>query len=205
MQLYYSPTSPYVRKITVLIHEAGLQDRVERIAASGTPLEPGSLPLAENPLGKVPVLITPHGALYDSRVICRYLDDLAGVGAYPVSDALWQTLVLEATADGILDAALLMVYESRLRPEGLRFDPWLQAQWAKIARALDMLEAGWTGHLAGAHQGCANMGHIALGVALGYVDFRLGAREWRKGRPALAVWEAGFAGRPAMLATRPAG
>jgi glutathione S-transferase len=205
MQLYYSPTSPYVRKVAVLIEEAGLADRVERIASSGTPLAPGSLPLAENPLGKVPVLVTADGALYDSRVICRYLNDVAGAGAYPAGAALWRTLVLEATADGILDAALLMVYEGRLRPEELRYQPWIDAQWAKVARALDVLEADWKDHLSAAHDGCPNMGHIALGAALGYVDFRLGAMDWRAGRPALADWAAAFAARPAMVATVPVG
>lgn len=205
MQLYVSPTSPYVRKVTVLIHEAGLQDRIERIMASGTPLEPGSLPLAENPLGKVPTLVTAQGALYDSRVICRYLDDLAGAGAYPAGDALWRTLVLESTADGILDAALLMVYEGRLRPDHLRFQPWIDAQWAKIARALNLLEADWQDHLASPRKGCPDMGHIALGAALGYVDFRLGARVWRAGRPKLACWADGFAARASMRATAPVG
>jgi glutathione S-transferase len=205
MQLYYSPTSPYVRKITVLIHEAGLHDRVERIAAVGTPLDPGSLPLSENPLGKVPTLITPHGTLYDSRVICRYLDQVGGAGAYPTGDGLWRTLVLEATADGILDASLLMVYEGRLRPEGIRFQPWIDAQWAKVARALDVLEVDWQDHLKAAHKGCPNMGHIALGAALGYVDFRLGAQNWREGRPALAAWADGFMARASMQASVPAG
>jgi glutathione S-transferase len=205
MQLFYSSTSPYVRKITALIHEAGLADRVQRISASGTPLDPGSLPLSENPLGKVPVLTTPHGALYDSRVICRYLDDLAGAGAYPAGDALWRTLVLESTADGILDAALLMVYEARLRPEDLRFQPWIDAQWAKVARALDVLESDWQDHLHAPHAACANMGHIALGAAIGYVDFRHGARNWRAGRPALAAWADAFAARASMQATVPVG
>lgn len=205
MHLYYSPTSPYVRKVAVLIAEAGLEGRVERVAASGTPLEPGSLPLGENPLGKVPVLVTADGALYDSRVICRYLDDVAGAGAYPAGGALWRTLVLEAMADGILDAALLMVYEGRLRPEALRFAPWTEAQWAKIARALDVLERDWLDHLMAARTGCPDMGHIALGAALGYVDFRLGARGWRAGRPALAAWADGFLERPAMVATQPVG
>jgi glutathione S-transferase len=143
--------------------------------------------------------------LYDSRVICRYLDDVAGAGAYPAGAALWQTLVLESMADGILDAALLMVYEERLRPEDLRFAPWTDAQWAKIARALDTLDLDWADHLAAGHEGCANIGHIALGCALGYVDFRLGTRDWRAGRPMLAAWAAVFMARPAMVAARPVG
>ncbi len=205
MQLFYSPTSPYVRKITVLIQEAGLQDRIERVAAVGTPLEPGSLPLHENPLGKVPTLVTPQGTLFDSRVICRYLDQVSGARAYPAGDALWQTLVLQAMADGILDAALLMVYETWLRPQGMQFQPWIEAQWAKIARALDVLEKDWQDHLTTPRTGCPDIGHIALGAALGYVDFRLAARDWRHGRPALAAWAAGFMARPSMQTTIPPG
>lgn len=200
MRLFYSPTSPYVRKVMVLLHETGLLDRVELVTGSGTPLDPGAAPLEANPLGKVPALERPDGpALFDSRVICRYLDDLAGAGLYPQGNALWDTLVLEATADGILDAALLMVYESRLRPEELRFAPWVDGQWAKIDRALDMLESRWTPQL----QGPLDMGQIALGCALGYIDFRHGARHWRQGRHHLAAWEAAFSARPAMQATRP--
>jgi glutathione S-transferase len=205
MKLYYSPTSPYVRKVMILIHEAGLADRVELVPASGTPLDPGSLPLLQNPLGKVPVLGTVEGPIFDSRVICRYLDDLAGAGAYPSGPALWRTLTLEAMADGILDAALLMVYEQRLRPEHLRFKPWSDAQWAKIARALDALEAGWITDLNTTRHGCPEMGQIALAAALGYVDFRLYAQNWRDGHPLLAAWAEGFMARTSLQATAPIG
>ncbi len=203
MRLFHSHTSPYVRKVMILIHEAGLADRVELVPSSGTPLDPGSLPLMQNPLGKVPVLDTVEGPIFDSRVICRYLDDLAGAGAYPSGAALWRTLTLEAMADGILDAALLMVYETRLRPEPLRFQPWTDAQWAKIARALDAIEAGWIPDLNSPRDGCPDMGHMALAAALGYVDFRLAARDWRTGRPLLAAWADAFAQRTAMQATLP--
>jgi glutathione S-transferase len=201
MRLFHSPTSPYVRKVMVLLHETGLLPQVELVTGSGTPLDPGAAPLEANPLGKVPALERPDGpALYDSRVICRFLDDHAKAGLYPATPLLWDVLVLEATADGILDAALLMVYESRLRPEDLRFAPWVEGQWAKIDRTLDMLEARWMPHLSGP----LDMGQIALGCALGYLDFRHGAREWRAGRPHLAAWDATFAARPSMQATRPA-
>ncbi len=205
MRLFHSPTSPYVRKVMILIHETGLSDRIELVRSVGTPLDPGSLPLAQNPLGKVPVLDTLDGALFDSRVICRYLDDLAGAGAYPTGAALWRTLTLEAMADGILDAALLLVYEMRLRPENLRFQPWTDAQWSKIARAIDTLEADWTPHLTTPRSGCPDMGHIALAAALGYLDFRLDAQNWRKGHPKLAAWADGFLMRPSVLATAPVG
>ncbi|MEY4984550.1 MAG: hypothetical protein RIR62_2816 [Pseudomonadota bacterium] len=209
MRLYHSPTSPYVRKVMVLLHETGLLDRVTLVTGSGTPVDPSNAPLEANPLGKVPALERDDGpALYDSRVICRYLDDLAGAGLYPAGPRLWDTLTLEATADGILDAALLMVYESRIRPEDLRYAPWVEGQWSKVDRALDAVETRWLPHLQGAPDAAdgslPDMGRIALACALGYLDFRHGARGWRTGRPHLAAWEAAFAARPSMQATRPA-
>lgn len=200
MRLYHSPTSPFVRKVVAALHETGLAGQVELVPAIGTALEPGSLPTALNPLGKIPALERPDApTLYDSRVICRYLDDLAGGRLYPAPPRLWETLTLEATADGMLEAAVLMVYETRLRPEALRSAHWVEAQWAKIARALNALEARWTAHLTGP----LDMGQIATACALGYLDFRHDARDWRAGHPALAAWEARFAERPAMIATRP--
>ncbi len=201
LKLYHSPTSPYVRKVLVLLHETGQIDEVELVAATGTPVDAGTQPLALNPLGKIPTLERPDGpALYDSRVICRYLDDRAGGKLYPSGARLWETLTLEATADGILDAAILMVYEWRVRPEDKRFEPWVEGQWSKVARALDAIESRWMSHL----NGPLDMGQVAVACALGYLDFRHGAREWRKGRPALAAWESTFAIRPSMVATAPA-
>ena len=167
---------------------------------AGNAVDPGSMPVDSNPLGKIPVLITDDGmALYDSGVICRYLSELARPDLYP-KDRLWQTLTLEATADGLMDAGILMVYEARLRPEEMRFAPWVEGQWAKVTRALDAIEARWMGHLAGP----LDMGQITVGCALGHLDLRHAARNWREGRPKLAAWEAGFALRPAMQATKPA-
>jgi glutathione S-transferase len=200
MRLYFSPTSPYVRKVMVLLHETGQMDAVELVTGSGSPVDPGTAPLEANPLGKVPALERPDGpALYDSRVICQYLDARAGAGLYPEGARRWDTLTVEATGDGILDAALLMVYEGRLRPEELRFAPWVEGQWAKVDRALDALETRWMAHL----QGPLEAGQIAVACALGYLDFRHGARGWRSGRPHLAAWYAGFAERPSMQATIP--
>lgn len=200
MRLYFSPTSPYVRKVMVLLHETGQMDAVELVTGSGSPVDPGTAPLEANPLGKVPALERPDGpALYDSRVICQYLDARAGAGLYPEGARRWDTLTVEATGDGILDAALLMVYEGRLRPEELRFAPWVEGQWAKVDRALDSLETRWMAHL----QGPLEAGQIAVACALGYLDFRHGARGWRSGRPHLAAWYAGFAERPSMQATIP--
>ncbi len=187
--------------VEVTLLETGLGDRVERVEASGTPLAVGSLPLGRNPLGKIPTLERDDGAaLYDSRVICRYLDDLAGGGLYPEKPRLWETLTLEATAQGVAEAAVLMVYEDRLRPDERRFAPWVEAQWSKIARALDAIEARWMSHLAGP----LDISHIGVGCALGYLDLRHGARDWQAGRPALAKWAATFRQRPSMVATAPA-
>ncbi|MEZ5752571.1 MAG: glutathione S-transferase family protein [Paracoccaceae bacterium] len=204
MKLHYSPTSPYARKVLVLLHETGQTDSVELAFATGTPIDPQSMPVAANPLGKLPALERPEGcALYDSRVITRYLASLAPATApalYPDSPRVWEILTLEATADGILDAALLMRYEVVTRPEDKRSAEWVEGQWAKIARSLDTLEARWMGHL----EGPLCMGQIAVGCALGYLDFRFADRPWRTGRPALAGWEARFVQRASMQATLPA-
>ncbi|MFA9230798.1 MAG: glutathione S-transferase [Microgenomates group bacterium] len=200
MQLYSSPTTPFGRKVAILIIEAGLQDRVAIATVSGTPLDPGTLPIDRNPLGKIPALILNDGrAIYDSRVICRYLDAQSGAGLYPKDDSLWDVLTLEATADGILEAALLMVYENRIRPEDKRFEPWVDGQWSKITRALDALETQWQGLL----NGPLTAAHIAVACALGYVDFRHQTRDWRADRPKLATWSAQMLQRASVLATLP--
>lgn len=200
MILHYSPASPFVRKVRVVAAETGLTDQIELVAAKvGITLEEYPT-AAHNPLAKIPTLIPDDGpALYDSRVICRYLDSLAGGGLYP-ADRPWATLTLEATADGLLDASVAMVYEHRYRPAD-KVDPgWIEAQWAKASRALDALEERWMSHLAGP----LDIGHIGVGCALGHLDLRHDDRQWRATRPALAAWEATFAQRPSMVATRPA-
>ncbi len=200
MDLYYSPASPYVRKVLVTLHETGQDDSVTLVTSQQTPLQADPSNVTQNPLGKVPTLTRPDGsALYDSRVICRYLDARAGGRLYP-EQRIWEVLTLEATADGILDAAVLMVYEMRVRPEDKRFPDYVEAQWAKIGRALDAIEARWTSHLAGP----LDIGQIAVGCALGYLDFRHPDRAWREGRATLAAWFARFDDRPSMQATRPA-
>lgn len=200
MKLYYSPTSPYVRKVMVVLHETGQLADVELVSASGTPLAPAEPLMTGVPLTKVPALEREDGpTLFDSRVICAFLDDRGSGGLYPGGSRRWETLTLEALGDGILDAALLMTYETRLRPEEKRTPDWIDAQWAKIARACDALDGGWTGHLAGP----LDAGQVAIGCALSYVDFRHGVRGWRDGRPALAAWHKDFESRPSMQATRP--
>ena len=201
MRLYHSPTSPYVRKVMVLLIETGQTDAVTIVPATGTPVDAGSMPLAQNPLGKIPCLERDDGpALYDSRVICRYLDDRAGGRLYPAPPHLWETLTLEATGDGILDAAILMRYETHVRPPDKHFPDWAKGQWAKVARALGALEGRWMSHLSGP----LDMGQIAVACALGYLDLRFADRNWRQGRDALAAWYSGFAARASMTATAPA-
>ena len=200
MRLFHSPTTPFGRKVMVLILETGLRDTVAVEGATGTPLTPGTMPVALNPLGKIPALELADGrVIYDSRVICRYLDDLTGGTLYPAKPVLWDTLTLEATADGIMDAGILMAYETRLRPEDRRFPDWIEGQWAKVDRALEAIEANWMSHLSGPF----DMAQVAVGCALAYLDMRHDARNWRHGRPKLAEWEAGFAARPSMQATKP--
>ena len=198
MQLYNSPISPYVRKIHVLLAECGQSGALELIAAGGTPTDTANQPLAQNPLGKIPVLVTDDGrSLFDSRVITRFLDHHFNAGLYPSDDSLWDALTLEATADGMTDAALLMVYEGRIRPQELHYAPWVEGQWLKIARALDSLEANMDQLAAPLH-----MGHIALGCALSYLDLRHNARAWRENHPKLAAWYEEFAARPSMQSTQ---
>jgi len=199
MQLFDNPASPYCRKVRGLATEAGKSDELEIAFSVGHPMAPEKMPLTQNPLGKIPALVRDDGpAIYDSRVICRYLDHRFGAGFYPDS-RVWEVLTLEATADGIMDAAILMVYEARCRPEEIRYPDWVDAQWDKIARALDAISSRWMSHLAGP----VDMGQIAVACALGYLDFRHADRDWRKGREGLAAWFEGFAGRDSMTATEP--
>jgi len=184
----------------IVLHETDQLGDVTLADVATTPIAPDQTLLAKNPLSKVPALERPDGpTLYDSRVICAYLDARGGNRLYPQGARRWDTLTLEATADGILDAALLMTYESRLRPEDKRMPEWVDGQWDKIARACGALNTRWMSHL----QGPLDMGQIAVACALAYVDFRHDARGWRKGNDTLAAWFAKFESRDSMKATVP--
>ncbi len=201
MQLFHSPASPFVRKVSVLLRETDQLDAVEHVDVHTTPMATDGELKTANPLGKIPALIRPDApTLYDSRVICRFLDARAEAGLYP-EDRLWDTLTLEATADGIMECAVSMVYEKRFRDEALVSQDWINSQWDKISRALDALNARWMSHL----YGPLDMGQIAVGCALGYLDLRHPDRDWRAGRDGLAAWEKGFAERPSMQDTQPKG
>lgn len=198
MHILSSPASPFVRKVRVVLLETKQTD-IEVRAVTSNPMGGEAVLNAANPSGKIPVLVRDDGpAIYDSRVICRFLDHRAGAKLYPEA-RLWDVLALEANADAIMEAALAIIYEKRLRPETLWWPDWFEAQWGKVARSLDALEHRSMPLL----EGPLNMAQISVGCALGYLDFRLGDRVWREGRPTLAAWEARFAARDAMQATKP--
>lgn len=197
MQLLISPASPFVRKVRVLLRETDLMNSVEEVVVSTTPMNSAPEVVAANPLGKIPALIRPDGpAIYDSRVITRFLDDHANAGLYPPSRS-WEILTLEATADAIMDATVAMSYETRLRPEAQQSADWVEAQWAKAARAIEAVNNRWMSHMSGR----LNIGQIAVACALSYIDLRHDARNWRNGNDALARWYAEFSQRDSMTAT----
>lgn len=199
MKLVTADASPFARKVRVLLHETDQFGDVELQNVATTPLNTVSEVAAANPSGKIPALIREDGpTLFDSRVITRFLDARAEAGLYPET-RIWETLTLEATADAIMDAAILVIYETRLRPEDKVYDGWMEAQWDKVSRSVAAVNARWLSHLAGP----LDMSHIAMGCALGYLDFRHDARNWRKGNNALAAWYDTFATRDSMVATQP--
>ena len=202
MKLLHARPSPFVRKVMVLLEEAGKTADVELVDGFGAPTAPNANVTAANPIGKIPCLIDGERTIYDSRVITRYLDAKFGSGLYPEGDAVWDALTLEAHVDGILDAGVLCVYEIRCREENERSAAWRAAQAEKVSRGLDALEAKWMDHLGGP----LSIGHIGVGCALGYLDFRRemgGWDDWRDGRPKLAAWGEAFLDRPSMKATAP--
>lgn len=199
MKLLSSGASPFARKVRVLLLETEQED-VEVTGVQSNPMGGDPTLNAANPVGKIPALVRNDGpTIYDSRVITRFLNARADAKLYPEA-RLWETLTLEATGDAIMEAAVGIVYEKRLRPEALHWPDWFEAQWAKVDRALDALDTRWISHL----QGPVDMGHVSIGCALGYLDLRHPDRNWRAGRDALSAWEATFAQRPAMQATAPA-
>ena len=200
MQLISSQASPFVRKVHVVLHETGQSQDIEVIEAGTTPINTPDHVRAANPTGKIPALIRPDGpALHDSRVITRFLDARAKSGLYPEA-RIWEVLTLESMADAIMDAAVLITYEGRVRPAEQQSDVWKEAQWGKIRAALDVINTRWMSHLAGP----LDASHIAVGCALGYLDFRHDARGWRTGVDALAKWNEAFQERESMQATAPA-
>lgn len=197
MKILFSPTSPYVRKCLVTAHELGLNDRLQLLPSNAHPVTRDREIIAHNPLGKVPTFFTDDGqVLYDSRVICEYLNDLARGTLFPAAGPKrWEALTLQSLGDGILDAALLARYEEVARPEPLRWADWRAGQLDKAETSLAHLQAH-PGLLAGR----VDIGSIAVGCALWYLDLRFADFAWRERFPAVASWYAEFSKRPAMSA-----
>ncbi len=202
MKLMYSPTSPYVRKVMVVAVEKGLDKKIEKITAATTPVSPNPDVMAQNPLAKVPTLKADGLSLYDSPVICEYLDSRSKKKAFfpAKGKARFNALRQQALGDGLLDAALLVRYEITLREEPMRNAAWHEAQMKKIRSALDQMERE-----AGSLKGSLTIGHVTFACALGYLDFRFADEGWRNGRKKLAAWYDKFAQRPSMKATMPPG
>jgi glutathione S-transferase len=200
MRLIYAAASPFARKVRVLAHEAGLLGRIELLDTAVLPTTLNEQVNARNPLGKIPVLLTDDGeALYDSRVICEYLDTLhQGRKVLPEGGERWQVLRLAALADGLMDAALLARYERGVRPAELQWSAWLDGQLGKVQRALAELE-----RQVGQLQGPLDLAQIGVACALGYLDFRFADIDWRVSHPGLAAFQQAFAQRASMRFSAP--
>jgi glutathione S-transferase len=201
LKLHYNVASPYVRKVMAVAIETGQEGRLEPVTRMTTPIKPDADLALDNPLGKVPCLVTGDRlALFDSRVICEYLDSRHdGPKMFPPSgQARWTALRRQAEGDGMLDAAVLTRYETFLRPEERRWPEWIEAQKLKFRRALDSLEAE-----SDAFRDTIDIGTITIACALGYLDFRYGDENWRVARPGLAAWFERFSERPSMARTAP--
>ena len=203
LRLFFSPASPYVRKVMVAAHERGLADKVEKLPSAAWPVKRDPNIVKHNSTGKVPcVLLDDDTPLFDSRVISAYVDSIgvAGESLYPAANR-FTVLTLEALGDAILDACLLHRYENVLRPEDKRWDDWSRGQMEKIDSGLDDLDGRWFGELSASF----NAGSVAAACTLGYLDFRFPDKDWRSSRPNLAGWYAEVSKRPSMVETQPVG
>jgi glutathione S-transferase len=199
MKLHWSPRSPFVRKVMVAAHELGLVDRIELVRSVAAMPKPNPAIMADNPLSKIPTLVLDDGqVLIDSSVIVEYLDSVAGGGILlaPSGVARWQALSRQALASGLLDILILWRNE-REKPPVQQTSSWLDAFALKTQATLNRFEA----EPAGLTDQPFNVGHIALGCLLSYVDFRFAELEWRVERPTLAAWHAHFVARPSAQAT----
>jgi len=201
VKLRVNQASPFARKVRILACETGLAGRIEEIETVVSPVAPNEALAHENPLVKIPALVTDGGELiYDSRVICEYLDTLHdGRKAFPAA-GLQRIAALrrQALTDGILDAAVLTRYERAVRPEALRWPEWIEGQKRKVFGGLAALEAeagDWAGEFA--------IGQIGAACVLGYLDFRFPDWAWRTQHPRLAAWFHDVARRPSVSGTAP--
>jgi glutathione S-transferase len=185
MKLFYSALSPFVRKVMIVAIENGLEDRIEKVATGANPAAPNKDLAQHNPLMKIPALITDDGlTLLESKVIAQYLDSLGGNRLLPAAGrGRWKALRMEAIADGIADAGILVRYEQAMRPAGLQWREWIDGQTAKIANGLDVLEAE-----AADLEGPLDLGKVAVASALGWLEFRNVLPDARATRPRLFGW-----------------
>ena len=200
MKLYFTPTSPFVRKVMVCAHERGVASRIETVLLRPSPLKADPALSVDNPLSKIPVLVTDAGeSIYDSSVICEYLDTLGEAPPLtaPSGPARFRTLKLQALADGILEAGVSIFYERTLRPETLRWEVGITGQTEKALQALDALEAQ------AATFATVDLGQICVAVTLGWLEFRGPLGEVRTGRSALFAWYDAFCQRASMQQTMP--
>ncbi len=201
MKLFSTPTSPFGRKVKVAARELGLSDRLEVDVLRPVPTEANATLSAHNPLNKIPVLVLPDGtSLYDSAVICDYLDTLHG-GRKLVPDAgaaRFAALRRQALGDGILEAGIQIFYELTMRPKELHWEPGLEGQRQKVRQALDALDAE-----APSFGADVDLGQIGVAAAIGWLEFRQPLGDIRAGRSRLFRWYDAFAQRPSMLATIP--
>ena len=202
MKLCYGRTSPFSRKALVTAIECGLADRIERETTGTMDIFPDPRLVAVNPLAKVPTLITDDGeTLYDSRVICEYLDELHdGPRLFPAKGpARWQALRLQSLGDGMMEALIFLVYAVR-RPDGESTTAHiLDRQRDRVERALDALEID----APNMRPDTPTIGCVTVGCAIGWLDFRYPDWNWRPARPRLAAWWSEFAERPSMKQTAP--
>jgi glutathione S-transferase len=200
MKLRFNTASPFARKVRIVARETNAVARIEEVLTIVSPVVPNAELARENPLVKIPALVTDQGeTLYDSRVICEYLDSFhGGRKLFPSSGHERITaLRRQALADGMLDAAVSCRYEIAVRPESLRWAEWIAGQKNKILGGLDALEAEvrtWSDEF--------DIGRIAVASVPGYLDFRFDDWHWRAGRPNLAAWYERISSRPSMVATR---
>ena len=185
MKLYYSPASPYARKVRVVAIETGLDKKIDMVNVALSPVTPNADVDKHNPIGKIPVLSVKGMDLFDSPVICEYLDNQhKGRKLFPRKGRdRWVALRQQAMGDGLLDAALLARYEGFLRPEERRWADWSKGQMKKIDGVLGQLEAETK-----ALKGKPTIGTISVACALGYLDLRFPTFDWRAKHPKLAKW-----------------
>jgi glutathione S-transferase len=199
MKLHWSPRSPFVRKVMIVAHERGVVDRIVCVRTIAAMTKPHAELMKDNPLSKIPTLVLDDGGvLYDSPVICEYLDGLGGRPKLFPADlaARFEALRRQALGDGFLDMLVTLRNErERAHPSEVHMTS-TAVRTAAVLQGLDR-EADALGATP------FGIGHIAIGCALSYLDFRFADEDWRKGHPRIARWHAGFAARPSVRATEP--